>query len=77
MIFYIMKVLQYTVNFIPAEEGGYTVTVPALPGCISEGDTYEEALHNIKDAIQGYIESLQKDGLPIPEEISEKVKIAA
>lgn len=76
MIFY-MKVLQYTVNFIPAEEGGYTVTAPALPGCVSEGDTYEEALLNIKEAIHGYIESLQKDSLPIPEEISEKVKIAA
>lgn len=72
-----MNVLQYTVNFIPAEEGGYTVTVPALPGCISEGDTYEEALQNIKEAIQGYVESLRSDGLPVPEEISEKVKIAS
>ncbi|MEK6689876.1 MAG: type II toxin-antitoxin system HicB family antitoxin [Nitrospirota bacterium] len=72
-----MKVLQYTVTFTPAEEGGYTVTAPALPGCISEGETYEEALQNIKEAIQAYVESLQKDGLPIPEEISEKVKIPA
>ena len=40
----------------PAEEGGYTVYVPSLPGCISEGDTYEEAVNNIKEAIELYLE---------------------
>jgi len=50
------------------EAGGYTVTVPSLPGCISEGDTIDEALENIKDAIQGYIEALESDGLPVPPE---------
>ena len=50
------------------EVGGYTVTVPSLPGCISEGDTIDEALANIKDAIQGYVEALQADGLPVPPE---------
>ena len=50
------------------EVGGYTVTVPSLPGCISEGDTIDEALSNIKDVIQGYIEALEADGLPIPPE---------
>jgi predicted RNase H-like HicB family nuclease len=50
------------------EDGGYWVEVPSLPGCISEGDTLEEALENIKDAIQGYIASLQKHGDPIPDE---------
>lgn len=58
----------YKVLFEPQEEGGYTVTVPSLPGCISEGDTYEEALTNIKDAMALYIDSLEDDGLPIPEE---------
>ena len=58
----------YKTIFDPQEEGGYTVTVPALPGCISEGDTYEEALANIKEAIDLYLESLQADGLPIPDE---------
>jgi predicted RNase H-like HicB family nuclease len=58
----------YKVIFEPQEEGGYTVTVPSLPGCISEGDTYDEALANIKEAIALYLESLQADGLPIPEE---------
>jgi predicted RNase H-like HicB family nuclease len=58
----------YKVIFEPQEEGGYTVTVPSLPGCISEGDTYDEALANIKEAIALYLESLQADGLPVPEE---------
>jgi predicted RNase H-like HicB family nuclease len=40
----------------PAEEGGYTVYVPSLPGCISEGDAYEEAVKNIKEAIELYLE---------------------
>ncbi|MCD6484815.1 MAG: type II toxin-antitoxin system HicB family antitoxin [Candidatus Odinarchaeota archaeon] len=40
----------------PQEEGGYTVYVPSLPGCISEGDTIEEALKNIKEAISLYLE---------------------
>lgn len=50
------------------EEGGYTVTVPVLPGCISEGDTREEALTNIKEAIELYLESLEADGEAIPQE---------
>jgi predicted RNase H-like HicB family nuclease len=67
----------YKVIFDPQEEGGYTVTVPALPGCISEGDTYEEALANIREAIALYIESLQADGLPIPEESHLIVEVEA
>lgn len=58
----------YKVIFEPQKEGGYTTTVPSLPGCISEGDNYDEALANIKEAIALYLESLQADGLPIPEE---------
>lgn len=50
------KVYQYTGIFEPAEEGGYTVTIPSLPGCISEGDTFEEALRNIKEAASLYLE---------------------
>jgi predicted RNase H-like HicB family nuclease len=52
----------------PDEGGGYWVEVPSLPGCISEGGTKEEALKNIKEAIEGYIASLQKHGDPIPGE---------
>jgi len=47
----------------PSEDGGYTVTVPALPGCISEGDSREEALANIEDAIQLYLEPAEDDTL--------------
>ena len=50
------------------ESGGYTVTVPLLPGCISEGDTREEAMSNITEAIELYIASLRMDGEPIPTE---------
>ena len=62
------KVLRYTAIFEPAEEGGYVVSVPALPGCFTEGDTLEEAMYMVKDAISGYIASLKKHGDPIPEE---------
>ncbi len=58
------------------EEGGYVVEVPSLPGCISEGDTIDEALENIKDAIRGYIESLVADGLPVPPEHAARVILA-
>jgi len=72
-----MRQKYYKVIFEPQEEGGYTVTVPSLPGCISEGDTYEEAMANIKEAIALYLESLQADGLPIPEENHLIVEIEA
>ena len=45
----------------PSDEGGYTVTVPALPGCISEGDSREEALGNIREAIDLYLEPVEDD----------------
>lgn len=45
----------------PSEEGGYTVYVPGLPGCISEGDSREEALSNIKEAIELYLEPAEDD----------------
>lgn len=45
----------------PSEEGGYTAHVPALPGCISEGNTRDEALANVKEAIQLYIEPVEDD----------------
>lgn len=56
----------YTVLFEPAEEGGFVVTCPALPGLVTEGDTIEEAREMARDAIQAYIESLRKDHQPIP-----------
>lgn len=44
-----------------SDEGGFTVTVPALPGCISEGETREEAISNIKEAVQIYLEPIEDD----------------
>ena len=60
---------RYTIILDPDEEdGGYTVTVPALPGCVTQGDTLEEAIAMANDAIRGFLEALAKDGQPIPEE---------
>ena len=62
------KEYSYTVFFEPSSEGGYIVSVPALPGLITEGDTIEEARAMARDAIQAYLESLIKDGEKVPEE---------
>jgi antitoxin HicB len=57
----------FTCLFEPAPEGGFVVTCPALPGLVTEGDTLDEARAMAADAIEGYLESLRKDGLPLPE----------
>jgi predicted RNase H-like HicB family nuclease len=57
------------------EDGGYIVSCPSLPGCYSQGETIEEALSNIEDAIKGYIESLRKHDRPIPKEMEIEVAI--
>ena len=62
------KVLKYDVIFEEQPDGGFTVTVPSLTGCISEGDTFEEAKENIEDAIKLYLEDLADDGEEIPQE---------
>ncbi|GIV09012.1 MAG: hypothetical protein KatS3mg019_1103 [Fimbriimonadales bacterium] len=54
------RATSFKVALEPSEEGGYTVYVPALPGCLSEGDTLEQALQNIRDAIELYLEPLQE-----------------
>ncbi|HEY7063082.1 MAG TPA: type II toxin-antitoxin system HicB family antitoxin [Chloroflexota bacterium] len=60
---------RYTVVLIPDREvGGFTVQVPALPGCFTEGDTVEECLENARDVIGLFIEELTARGEPIPEE---------
>jgi predicted RNase H-like HicB family nuclease len=52
----------------PGEDGYWVVEVPSLPGCISQGKTRDEALENIKEAIELYIDVLHEDGKPIPED---------
>ncbi|MGH3087780.1 MAG: type II toxin-antitoxin system HicB family antitoxin [Rubrobacteraceae bacterium] len=53
--------MKLSVVLEPSEEGGYTVHVPSLPGCISEGGTQEEALANIREAIELYLEPVEDD----------------
>ena len=62
-----MSEYSYTIILEPdPEEGGYTVTVPALPGCVTQGETIEEAIVMAKDAIRLYIETLIAEGQPVP-----------
>ena len=58
----------------PSDEGGYTAFVPSLPGCISEGDTKEEALKNIREAIELYLEEVEDDSVIGPK--AEVVNVA-
>lgn len=61
---------RYTIILEPNyPEEGYTIRVPSLPGCITYGKYKEEALSRAKEAIEGYIQGLQKAGDPVPEEI--------
>ena len=63
------KVYNYTAVFEPDQKaGGYTVTVPSLPGCISEGDSFEEALKNIKEATSLYLEVMKENKTKIFQE---------
>lgn len=50
------------------EDGYWVAECPSLPGCVSQGKTKEEAVANIKEAIEGYVEALKEDGLAVPEE---------
>ena len=50
--------MEYVVQIIPEDEGGYSVIVPGLPGCVSQGETREEALDNIREAISLYLEAV-------------------
>jgi len=60
--------MKYTVVLLQEPDGGYVATVPALPGCVSQGDSREEALRNIKEAIDLYLEDVSEAGEPIPTE---------
>jgi predicted RNase H-like HicB family nuclease len=62
-----MKALDFKVLLEPDEDGGYVVVCPSLPGCYSQGETVEEALANIREAIELCIEDLQEHGEKIPD----------
>lgn len=57
--------MDWKVELEKGDDGWFTVTVPALPGCISQGKTRKEALKNIQEAIELHVESLGKEGIPI------------
>jgi antitoxin HicB len=63
-----MEALSYRVLLRKEPEGGYTVMVPSLPGCVTYGDTVEEAIEMAKEAIELYIESLKAHGEEVPSE---------
>ncbi len=65
--------MRYRILIEQDEDGVFVATCPALPGCISQGDTRAEALENVKDAIEGYLTSLEKHGEAIPPSIQEEV----
>lgn len=60
----VAKVLKYTAVFEPEDSGGYSATIPALPGCISQGETFEEVLSNITEAAELYLEDLRDSEIP-------------
>lgn len=60
----------------PGEDGWYVAECLSLPGCISQGKTREDAIANIKEAIDGHVESLQEDGLPVPPETFDSLVVA-
>lgn len=65
--------MRYRILLEQDEDGIFVAECPSLPGCISQGKTRKEALENIKDAIEGYIESLKKHNEPIPPSIDEEI----
>jgi antitoxin HicB len=72
------NVREYDVVLMPEDEGGFSVSVPALPGCVSQGETREQALAMVREAIEVYLESLlaHDDPVPCPIEI-ERVTVTA
>ena len=60
----------------PGEDGFWVVECPSLPGCISQGETRDAAIANIREAIREYVAALEEDGLPVPEERFEALVVA-
>jgi predicted RNase H-like HicB family nuclease len=60
----------------PGEDGFWVAECPSLPGCVSQGTTREEAVKNIREAIDGYVLALEEDGLPVPREQFEALLVA-
>jgi predicted RNase H-like HicB family nuclease len=72
--------MEYTIIMHEAEEGGYWAEVPALPGCYSQGESIEETMENIREAIETHLEALKEDQQEIPSEgklLIGKVEVAS
>jgi len=65
------KILHYNLIFKPEPEGGFTVIIPSLPGCVTYGKNLEEAKRMASDAILGYLQSLKKHHEPIPTDVDD------
>jgi predicted RNase H-like HicB family nuclease len=65
--------MKYRVLVEQDEDGYFVAEVPSLPGCVSQGDTREDALMNVREAIAGYLESLEEHEEPIPPSINEEI----
>jgi antitoxin HicB len=63
-----MEPITYTIELAPLEDGGFSVTVPALPGCVTWGESFDHAVAMAREAIELWLEELQEHGEPIPEE---------
>lgn len=60
----------------PGEDGYWVAECPSLPGCVSQGESKERAVQNIKEAIDGYVAALRDDGLPVPPDKFEALLVA-
>ena len=72
--------MKYTVIIENGQESGFVAHVPALRGCVSQGATRQEAIANVREAIEAYLEALMEDGLPVPTEVGREtveVQVAA
>jgi len=65
--------VKFRIIIEPDEDGVFVATVPSLPGCVSQGATRTEALQNVREAIEGYVDSLRDRGEPIPLAINEEI----
>jgi predicted RNase H-like HicB family nuclease len=63
-----MEAITYTIELSPLETGGFSVTVPALPGCVTWGRTFDQAVAMAREAIELWLEEMSEHGEPIPEE---------
>jgi predicted RNase H-like HicB family nuclease len=60
----------------PGQDGHWSADCPRLPGCLSQGRTRDEAIRNTKEAIEGYIATLEEDGLPVPDDRLDPIVVA-